>query len=154
MEKQDSLYIKTDTELAEYMGMVRQEFYNFKKRDGEAFPTKTKRGWDVNEVVEYFKATGRLEQKPEGVAVDYYVERAGKMKADKERQELEVQRLKDELILSADVYKSWSEQVNNIDRIMKKQNAALSRKLEGLDTPAIKQKLDDSWYEARKAMAK
>ena len=147
-------YIKTDSGMAEHVGMSKQEFYNFKKRDGEGFPTKTRKGWDVNEILQYFKATGRLEERPDGVEIDYYVERARKMQADADRQELEVARIKGELIPSADVYQSWSEQVNNIDRIVKKQNAALSRKLEGLDVPAIKQLLDDAWHKARKAMAK
>ena len=147
------VYISTDTAMARHVGLERQEFYNFKKRDGGTFPKKTSQGWDVNEVRTYLTVTGRIDgQVPEG-APDYYIERARKMKADADRQELEVKRINGELLPASEVYASWSKQVNDIDQVMKKTNAALARKLAGLDTPAILLKLNDAWHDARETMS-
>lgn len=147
-------YIATDTKVAEYCGMERREFYEFKKRDGDAFPKKTKRGWNSQEVKEYFRETGRIQEKPDGAPIDYYIERARKMQADADRQELEVQRLKGELIPSGEVYASWSKQVADLDQIMKKSSAALARKVVTMTVPEAKLLIDETWREARKDMAK
>jgi len=140
--------------MAESIGLSRQEFYAFKKRDGERFPVKKREGWDVNEVVKYLRETGRIGEKAGQGAVDYYVERARKMKADADRQELEVARIRGETLDAAEVYKSWSKQVSDIEAIMKKSNAALARKMEGKKTPEILLMLNEAWNKARNEMAK
>jgi len=146
-------FYSTDTAIAEAAGLSRQEFYAFKKRDGDRFPKKKSKGWDVNEVVNYLWETGRIGKACGDVALDLHKERARKMKADADKQELVVKQMQNELLPAEEVYRKWSQGWNDVDSRVKKSNAAQARKLEGMKAADILTSLNEAWYEVRKQVS-
>lgn len=156
--------MKTDVALISLLDVTKPNFHKMRRHHGEAFPKKRSAGWRVHEVLDFIAANCKpsekrllREKETAGTASKpgptYYEWRTLKMKADAERQGIEVRRLNGELVSSADVEREWSRQVANLRASVEKGFHQIAPKLSGLDAPAILVELKKWWVKVQNTMA-
>lgn len=138
--------IKTQQGLASIYCVEQSTISDWVKNEENPFPKKTREGWNLAEVGQWYNDNCRRSK-------EFEVARARKMAADAEKQELAVAEKKREVVPLGSVEQQWAQYIAEENQEVKKGFRVIAPKLAGGTASDILKKLEKWWEDLQSRLA-